>query len=87
MTHTDRCESAKGDLCRCECQGELHGIKKEEKKPKGKEVQRWIDFIVPECRHCPGWDPKEFASGCEDMYNNIELRCERKYPSLEEWLK
>ena len=32
MTHNDKCEFAKGDLCRCECQGELHGIKEQEDK-------------------------------------------------------
>jgi len=27
MGHNAKCEYAKGDVCKCECDGELHGIK------------------------------------------------------------
>lgn len=28
------------------------------------------------CLTCNGWNPNEYASECEDIYNTIELRCE-----------
>lgn len=70
MTHTGRCEYAKGDLCRCECQGEQHGIKSKE---ENKET-----IFNDACPECEAFDPHSYASGCKDMFDNIPLRCEEK---------
>lgn len=37
MTHSEICEYAKGDLCRCECEGEFHGIKDREEEEHTEE--------------------------------------------------
>lgn len=74
MTHNMRCETAKGDLCRCSCNGDKHGIT-EAKKEETFEKDGWIYLAI--CKDCEAFDPRAYASGCMDMANSVTLRCEK----------
>ena len=71
MTHNDRCEYAKGDLCRCECQGELHGIK--ERKEETEEEKK-------ECNHL-------FEEYGYIISKKIEMEKKARSMSLFSWLE
>lgn len=62
MVHNNRCEYAKGLVCRCECEGELHGIRdktKEEEEQEEKERKEkkadpvWTDTKEVYCEFIP----------------------------------
>ncbi len=47
MTHGINCETAKGDLCRCECDGRFHGVQS--------SIESYVDKIgddldCPDCK-------------------------------------
>ena len=48
MTHTSKCETAKGDLCRCECKGEKHGIRKKEEVFNNVSSMNLTEWMDPE---------------------------------------
>ena len=71
MTHNNRCEFAKGDLCRCECQGDLHGIK--ERKEEIKEEKK-------ECNHL-------FETYGYIISKKIEMEKKERNISLFKWME
>ena len=71
MTHNNRCEYAKGDLCRCECQGDLHGIK--EKKEVNKEENKEINHLFETYGHL--------------ISKRIELEKKERNSSLFKWME
>lgn len=54
MTHDERCASAKGDNCTCECSGNLHGISRKSEEERNSDRKQYIGKPGGKCVKCDG---------------------------------
>ena len=79
MTCSDKCKYAKGDLCRCDCDGANHGILVEEEP---KEVQKTMDIYImedaPEIAESAKAEEECLKLNDKELYD-IEYKMENDY--------